>query len=349
MPIITRRNFTKTFHHDTYSALQSKIGGISLSSKSAFITGSGSGIGRATAIAFAKAGARAVFLSGRTASTLAETKEMIKRVNPDTAVQEFVFDISSKLGEVDVVFEEATKLNGGTPIDIFVNRYARALPELHAADVLDNAADLASIPTVAEPNVDLESSTANFERYWRHFEVNVRGSLALATAFLRHASPTGGTILNLTSGAAVIDFVPGLSGYGASKLAALKMFTYLWHEHRESGRDLKVFHIHPGVVATSMAKEGKSRTEDTAELAADFSVWLLGGDADFLQNRFLYRFTTIMPALAHRLHPQSDFYLLPGANMCRDVDELVDMKDRIVEENLLTVGLRGWDSTALSF
>lgn len=58
-----------------------------------------------------------------------------------------------------------------------------------------------------------------------------------------------------------------------------------------------------------------------AELAADFSVWLLGSDAAFLQNRVLY--------------------------VNWDVDELIAMKERVVKENLLTVGVRGWDSTAM--
>jgi NAD(P)-dependent dehydrogenase (short-subunit alcohol dehydrogenase family) len=247
MVVITRRNFVEHFHHDTYPALQEKINSISLTDKSAFVTGSGSGIGRATAIAFAKAGARAVFLSGRTASTLEETKKLIQAASPKTFVHAFAFDISAGLGKVDEVFAEAVKLDDGKPIDILVN----------------NAADLAAIPTVADSKTTDALSTTNFDRYWRHFEVNVRGSLALATGFLRHAALSGATIINTTSGAAVIDFVPGLSGYGVSKMAALKMFTYLWHEQRERG--LKVFHIHPGIVPSAMASEGNSNTEDTGK------------------------------------------------------------------------------------
>ena len=242
---ITRRNFTSDFHHDTYPALQEKLKSISLAGKSAWVTGSGSGIGRTTAIAFARAGARTIFLSGRTASTLAETKKLIQAASPKTAVHEFVFDISAGLEHVDAVFAEAKQRDGGAPLDILVN----------------NAADLAAIPTIKNSDADEKLCTANFDRYWRHFEVNVRGSLALATAFLRHATKEEPTIINTTSGAAVIDFVPGLSAYGVSKAATLKMFSYLWHEKRDIG--LKIFHIHPGVVPSAMASEGKSKTEDT--------------------------------------------------------------------------------------
>ena len=244
MAVITRRNFVKNFHHDTYPALQDKIKNISLKDKSAWVTGSGSGIGRATALAFAKAGARAVFLSGRRDAPLQDTKKLIEATNGDTQVHVFVFDISEGLEKVEKMFEKAKALDGGHSIDILVN----------------NAADLAAIPTVKDSKAEEKLSIENFDRYWRHFEVNVRGSLALATAFLRHAS-SNPTIINTTSGAAVIDFVPGLSGYGVSKMAALKMFSYLWYEQQDRG--LKVYHIHPGIVPSAMASEGNSKTEDT--------------------------------------------------------------------------------------
>jgi NAD(P)-dependent dehydrogenase (short-subunit alcohol dehydrogenase family) len=259
MPVISRRNFVHNFHHDTYPALQSKLNSISLTNKSAWITGSGSGIGRATALAFARAGARALFLSGRTAATLESTKRLIENANTKTKVYVFIFDISAGLEKVDEVFAEVARLDGGNGVDILVN----------------NAADLAAIPTVvpAGPEDDLAPSLANFDRYWRHFEVNVRGSLALATAFLRNASASP-TIINTTSGAAVIDFVPGLSGYGVSKMAALKMFSYLWYENQveNGGSGLKVYHIHPGIVPSAMASEGNSKTEDTGEYLSNFQA-----------------------------------------------------------------------------
>lgn len=245
MPLITRRNFTKSFHHDTYPELQEKIKEVSIAGRSAWVTGSGTGIGAATALAFARAGAAAVFLSGRTTSTLQETKQRIKKECPNTVVQEYIFDISEGPEKIDRAFSQARGLIRDKPIDILVN----------------NAADLASIPTVKGEAGD-RIDVANFERYWRHFEVNVKGSLALATVFLKHAPAEGASIINTTSGAAVIDFVEGLSGYGVSKMAALKMFTYLWYEQKDK-RGLKVFHIHPGIVPSSMASEGKSKTEDT--------------------------------------------------------------------------------------
>ena len=88
-----------------------------------------------------------------------------------------------------------------------------------------------------------------------------------------------------------------------------------------------------------MASEGKSNTEDTgkspvpfldlladivatAELAADFSVWLQSQQSDFLQNRLLY--------------------------VNWDADDLLSMQKKIEDGNLLSVTVRGWDSTTMA-
>ncbi|KIW34598.1 uncharacterized protein PV07_01372 [Cladophialophora immunda] len=296
MSIITRKNFTSTFHNDTYPVLQERLKNADLANRAVFITGSGTGIGAATALSFARAGAKAVFLCGRTLSTLEETQQQILKECPNVIVEKFVFDVTEGLERTRQVFAEACKI-AGRPLDILMN----------------NAGYIASMPTTPSPG-----SNWDFDRYWKHFEVNVKGPLALATAFLEYASEQP-TLLNISSGAAVIDFVAGLSGYGASKMAAFKMFSYLYHEQPKRG--LKVFHVHPGVVATAMAKEGKSICDDTAELAADFLVWLNAPEAAFLQNRLLY--------------------------VNWDVEELLAKRETIVAQDLLTPGLRGWDSTAM--
>lgn len=51
-------------------------------------------------------------------------------------------------------------------------------------------------------------------------------------------------------------------------------------------------------------------------LPADFSVWAVSSEAMFLAGRYIW------------------------ANW--DVDELKEMKEKIVGENLLVMGLRGW-------
>jgi NAD(P)-dependent dehydrogenase (short-subunit alcohol dehydrogenase family) len=101
---------------------------------------------------------------------------------------------------------------------------------------------------------------ATFESLWVQFDVNVRGSMSVVREFVARA-PMGATLINTSSGAGILDFVPGLAGYLASKLATLKSMDSL---HQE-GRVLRVFNIQPGVVATVMAKEGKSVCHDADE------------------------------------------------------------------------------------
>lgn len=57
-------NFTKTIHNDTYAAIDSATKS-DLSNKYVFVTGASKGIGRATAISYAKAGAAAIAVGAR--------------------------------------------------------------------------------------------------------------------------------------------------------------------------------------------------------------------------------------------------------------------------------------------
>jgi 3-oxoacyl-[acyl-carrier protein] reductase len=111
--------------------------------------------------------------------------------------------------------------------------------------------------------VDRTSSTP-FETLWSHFETNTKGSILVMLSFLEHAVEKGATLINITSGAAVINFANDLSAYSASKVATMKMADYISRE--ESHRDLRVFNLHPGVVPTSMAAEGKQNMQDTGSL-----------------------------------------------------------------------------------
>src|SRR5438094_174239 len=84
-----------------------------LAGKGVLVTGAGTGIGRATAIAYAEAGA-SVSLCGRRASFLEETAALAGRhdvpvryraldVADESAVQEWVDDASAAFGRIDVL------------------------------------------------------------------------------------------------------------------------------------------------------------------------------------------------------------------------------------------------------
>lgn len=74
----TYPSFTPKYHHDEYPAIDPTQAALDCSQKVVFITGAGSGIGEAIAIAFAKAHAQGVVLLGRTQSTLDHTAEKVK-------------------------------------------------------------------------------------------------------------------------------------------------------------------------------------------------------------------------------------------------------------------------------
>jgi NADP-dependent 3-hydroxy acid dehydrogenase YdfG len=235
--LITRNTFTRTFHHDTYPALSESLPHHSSKGKTVFITGAGSGIGKATALAFSHAGASYIFIAGRTESSLLSTIAEIKGISPATKVSHFVLDICDS-NSVSKAFSTAQTI-AAKPLDILVN----------------NAGYISAMETTA---------SSDFDKFWQHFEVNVKGSMLVLRAFLQNSISQGATVINICSGAAILDFVPGLAGYSASKLATLKLMDYMHHE--EAARDLRVFNVQPGVVPTEMAKEGKSNAKDTGEL-----------------------------------------------------------------------------------
>lgn len=154
------------------------------------ITGGGSGIGRATALAFASRGAR-VLITGRRAASLDETAKdqpNIKTLVADTAQP------------------------AGAPRTI-----ARAIELWGRLDVLVNNAGAGAIMPLAD---------ATARRIIDIFAVNVFGPSLLAREALPHLKEAKGSIINISStygskaGAA-------LSHYGASK-AALEYLTRSW-------------------------------------------------------------------------------------------------------------------------
>lgn len=136
-------------------------------SKTIVITGAGSGIGRATAMAFAARGDRVV-LAGRRAEALAETRALLADpalglavptdVTDEAAVARLFEATASAFGRVDVLFNNAGAFGAGGSVDL-----------------VDPAA-------------------------WRHLvEVNLTGSfLCAAEAFrrMKAQAPQGGRIIN---------------------------------------------------------------------------------------------------------------------------------------------------------
>ncbi|MBC22477.1 MAG: NAD(P)-dependent oxidoreductase [Phycisphaerae bacterium] len=90
-----------------------------LSGKTAFLTAAGQGIGRATAIAFAREGARVIAtdINEATLETLQSTSGSIETFRLDVMDQSMVTSVISEIGPVDILFNCAGFVHHGTILD----------------------------------------------------------------------------------------------------------------------------------------------------------------------------------------------------------------------------------------
>ncbi|KAE8454263.1 hypothetical protein EG329_005188 [Mollisiaceae sp. DMI_Dod_QoI] len=277
-------SFTQAFHHSPYPEISPSRPTLSAKGKVIFITGGGTGIGKAIAAAFIEAGATAIVLIGRTETTLKSAQAELS-VTDTTVVRYHLADITDPAA-VEDAFSTTVQRYG--KVDVLIN----------------NAAYLAvHKPLIVSPLDD----------YWRGFEINVKGPIVTTQAFLKIARP-GATLINVSSGAAHIPYIPDYSGYSAAKLASSKIMEYVQRENPE----LRVFNLQPGTVETSMAKKSGLSIDkyDEPGLPAAFCLWLVSQESEFLRGRFVW------------------------ANW--DVGELMARAEEIKEKDLLTIALNGW-------
>lgn len=183
------------------------------------ITGAGSGIGRETARAFARAGAE-VIVSDR---DLAAAKATVDLVNGDGGV--------AHAYQVDVSDEAA------------VAAFADAIADAHGApDILVNNAG------IGHAGKFLDTPSAEFQRV---MDVNFNGVVYGCRAFVPRmvARGTGGHVVNLSSMAA---FTPqqAMGPYASSKAAVLMFSDCLRAELADAG--IGVTAVCPGVVHTNI-------------------------------------------------------------------------------------------------
>ncbi|MBB5167283.1 SDR family NAD(P)-dependent oxidoreductase [Mycobacterium sp. AZCC_0083] len=161
-----------------------------LTDRTVIVTGAGSGIGRATAIAFANAGAHVLGIGRREASLLQTASE-------HPAVATFVADVCAD-GAPEAVIEEAAR------------RWGRV-------DVLVNNAGAAAIVPLGE---------VTGARITELFALNVTAPSLLARAALPYLREVHGSIINVSS---TFGHRPLLGGshYAASK-SAIESLTRSW-------------------------------------------------------------------------------------------------------------------------
>lgn len=190
-----------------------------LENKVAFVSGAGSGIGRAIALELARHGAR-VACCGRRKERLDETVSIIGAENGKGFAA--AADITN-FDEVAGAIEETETALG--PIDILFN----------------NAGSFASIAGVHE---------ADPEIWWRDVEVNLRGSFLLIRGVLPSMlSRDAGIIINMDGGRPV-----GGSGYAAGKAGLMELTRVLVEELKSQSSNVLVYSAGPGLVRTEMTE-----------------------------------------------------------------------------------------------
>lgn len=189
--------------------------------KSVFITGASSGIGRATAIAFAQEGAQ-VAIVARRAEELEKTAREIARKGG--RVEPFVGDVTDE-AFVKQAVESAVERLGG--IDVLVN----------AAGIIASAS--------------IENTTK--ELFDRMMNVNVRSIFLITQAALPSLIARKGSIVNVSSVAGTRAF-PNVFAYVTSKAAVNAMTQCAALDLAPKG--VRVNAVNPGVVVTNLHKAG---------------------------------------------------------------------------------------------
>ena len=244
---------------------------VDLTGQVALVTGGGRGLGRAFAVALAKAGAH-VAVTARTAEPLAETVAMVERAGGRALA--ITGDVSEPDAVAHVVRTAESQLG---PVDILVN----------------NAGAVG--PLGYDWEVDLED-------WWRTFEINVRGPFLYARAVLPGmVKRQRGRIVNISTGAA-FGRLPQMDAYGATKAALTQWTKCLAADIQAHG--VTVFAFHPGMVRTpmldyltspdvpnavqalfhSLLSEGR---DVPIERSAQMLLFLVSGKADALAGRFI--------------------------------------------------------------
>jgi NAD(P)-dependent dehydrogenase (short-subunit alcohol dehydrogenase family) len=209
--------------------------------KAIFITGGGSGIGRATAILFAKRG-WFVGLGDVNEAGMAETARLIgpgdafcarmdvrDRASWRDALQQFV---TASGGRLDVLFNNAGIAQGGA---------FEAMSEAETDRVLD---------------------------------INLRGVIHGAEAGLPHLKATPGSALVNTCSAAGLYAGPGMSIYCVTKFGVRALTDSLdaeWEEHGVKVRSIMPSFIDTPLLSGATADSNQSMREKVVELGLEFT------------------------------------------------------------------------------
>lgn len=231
--------------------------------KCVLVTGGGSGIGRATCLAFARAGAK-VGVADANAENAEATAQEVRKNDRQAAVL-------------------PVNVTDPTAVQAMVNQAAATLGGI---DVLVNSAGVREIT----PFLQL-----SFDEWQRVISVNLTGTFLCSQAVAQYLATQGkgGKIVNLAS-VAGLTAVPNRAAYVASKHAVVGLTKEMALELAD--KNIQVNAVAPGVVRTSMTEsyfdkpqvlEGLKKAHPAGRWAqpeeiANLIVFLASPEADFI-------------------------------------------------------------------
>ncbi|RII20938.1 Glucose 1-dehydrogenase 4 [Streptomyces sp. YIM 130001] len=210
--------------------------------QTALVTGAGTGIGRAIALAFAAEGANVV-VAGRTEASLKETVRLIEAAS----------------GTALAVTTDVTRAEDlRTLVETAVGRFGSLDVAVNNAGVLRGGPAVADLPeddwgTVVDTNL-----TGVF--------------LALrAEVGQMRTQPSGGAIVNISSNLGAHLSVPGLTAYSASKAAVTALTRGAALDHIQDG--VRINAVSPGSTQTTMSmRPGETEAERTERMRSEAPV-----------------------------------------------------------------------------